>query len=72
MTLLRERGTRSIHPPVKQMWDAQRIGHILKQLHLIDESRHKCGMDGMPYAVRLFDMVGILHRYDLLTIYKPC
>jgi hypothetical protein len=65
---LREKVARLIGQPVEKMGDAQWIGHILKRLHLIDEAGRKRGMDGIAYAVRSFDVIDMMRRYDVPTI----
>ncbi|MBK9748965.1 MAG: hypothetical protein J0M07_29845 [Anaerolineae bacterium] len=65
---LREKVARLIGQPVEKMGDAQWIGHILKRLHLIDESGRKRGIDGIAYAVRSFDVIDMMRRYDVPTI----
>jgi DNA primase len=67
---LREKVARLIGQPVEKMGDAQWIGHILKRLHLIDESGRKRGMDGIAYAVRSFDVIDMMRRYDVTTIHE--
>ncbi|MBN8590555.1 MAG: toprim domain-containing protein [Anaerolineae bacterium] len=65
---LRERVARLIGQPVEKMGDAQWIGHILKRLHLLDEAGRKRGMDGIAYAVRSFDVIDMMRRYDVATV----
>ncbi|MBK8031630.1 MAG: hypothetical protein IPK17_19495 [Chloroflexi bacterium] len=65
---LREKVARLIGQPVEKMGDAQWIGHILKRLHLIDEAGRKRGMDGIAYAVRSFDVIDMMRRYDVATV----
>ncbi len=65
---LRERVARLTGQPVEKMGDAQWIGHILKRLHLLDEAGRKRGMDGIAYAVRSFDVIDMMRRYDVPTI----
>ncbi len=67
---LREKVARLIGQPVEKMGDAQWVGHILKRLHLIDESGRKRGMDGIAYAVRSFDVIDMMRRYDVPTIHE--
>ncbi len=65
---LRERVARLIGQPVEKMGDAQWIGHILKRLHLLDETGRKRGMDGMTYAVKPLDVIDMMRRYEVKTI----
>lgn len=65
---LRERVARLIGQPVEKMGDAQWIGHILKRLHLLDETGRKRGMDGMAYAVKPFDVIDMMRRYEVKAI----
>jgi len=46
------------------------IGHILKQLYLLDEAGRKRGMDGIAYAVRAFDVLDMMRPYDVPTVYE--
>ncbi|MCL4251373.1 MAG: hypothetical protein KJ065_24695 [Anaerolineae bacterium] len=65
---LREKVARLMGQPVEKLGDAQWIGHILKRLHLIDEGGRKRGMDGIAYAVRSFEVVDMIRRYDVPII----
>jgi DNA primase len=65
---LREKVERLLGQPVEKMGDAQWIGHILKRLHLLDDSGRKRGMDGIAYAVRSFDVLDMMRRYDVPMI----
>jgi hypothetical protein len=67
---LRDKVARLIGQPVEKMGDAQWIGHILKRLHLLDDSGRKRGMDGIAYAVRAFDVLDMMRRYDVPTVYE--
>jgi hypothetical protein len=67
---LREKVARLLGQPVEKMGDAQWIGHILKRLHLLDDSGRKRGMDGIAYAVRAFDVLDMMRRYDVPTVYE--
>jgi hypothetical protein len=67
---LREKVARLIGQPVEKMGDTQWIGHILKQLHLVDEGRRKRSMEGMTYAVKPLDVVDMMRRCDMATIYE--
>jgi hypothetical protein len=44
---MRDPVTRLVGQAVDKMGDAQWIGHILKRLHLLDETGRKRGMDGI-------------------------
>jgi len=46
------------------------IGHILKQLHILDEIRRKRTMDGMSYAVLPTEVIDIMRRYDVAMIHE--
>jgi hypothetical protein len=48
--------------------DTQWIGHILKRLHLIDESRRKRQTDGILYAVNPVDVLDMMARYHVAQI----
>lgn len=48
--------------------DTQWIGHILKRLHLIDESRRKRQTDGILYAVSPGDVTDMMARYHVAQI----
>mgnify|MGYP000712035103 CR=1 FL=1 len=67
---LREKVARLLGQPVEKMGDAQWIGHILKRLHLLDEAGRKRGMDGITYAVKSPDVIDMMRRYDVATIYE--
>ena len=65
---LREKVARLMGQPVEKFGDGQWIGHILKRLHLMDEGGRKRSMDGIAYAVRSFDVIDMMCRYDVPTI----
>jgi DNA primase len=65
---LRERVARLIGQPVEKMGDAQWIGHILKRLHLLDETGRKRGMDGMTYSVKPHDVIDMMRRYEVVRV----
>ena len=65
---LREKVAKLTGQPVEKMGDAQWIGHILKRLHLMDEGGRKRGMDGIAYAVRPFEVIDMMRRYDVAII----
>ena len=52
----------------EKMGDSQWIGHILKRLHLIDESQRKRQTDGIVYAVNPSDVVDMMARYHVAQI----
>ena len=52
------------------MEDAQWISHILTRLHLLAEAARKRGMDGMSSAVKPFDVIDMMRRYDVATVYE--
>ncbi len=41
------------------------IGHILKRLHLLDDTRCKRGMDGITYAVKPTEVLDMTRRYSV-------
>jgi hypothetical protein len=53
---------------VEKLGDAQWVGHILKRLHLLDDTRRKRGMDGMVYAVQPAEVIDMMRRYDVAVI----
>jgi NAD(P)-dependent dehydrogenase (short-subunit alcohol dehydrogenase family) len=48
---LRDQVARLLGQPLEQMEHTQWIGHILKRLHLLDESKRKRDTEGMVYAM---------------------
>jgi hypothetical protein len=67
---LREKVARLISQPVEKMGDTQWIGHILKRLHLLDDTGRKRSMEGITYAVKPLDVVDMMRRYDVAMIYE--
>ncbi|MCU0464760.1 MAG: toprim domain-containing protein [Anaerolineae bacterium] len=65
---LRDQVARLVGQAVDKMGDAQWIGHILKRLHLLDETGRKRGMDGIAYAVRPDDVADMMRRYDVAAV----
>jgi hypothetical protein len=68
--VLREQVARLIGQPADKLGDAQWIGHILKRLHLLDEAGRKRGMDGIAYAVKPNDVLDMMRRYDVASVYE--
>jgi len=68
--MLREQVARLIGQPVDKLGDAQWIGHILKRLHLMDEAGRKRGMDGIAYAVKPDNVIDMMRRYDVASMYE--
>jgi hypothetical protein len=60
--------TRQVGQAVDKMGETQWIGHILKRLHLLDETGRKRGMDGIAYAVRPDDVADMMRRYDVASV----
>jgi hypothetical protein len=65
---MREQVARLLGQPVEKMGDAQWIGHILKRLHLLDETGRRRSMDGVTYAVRPGDVLDMMRRYDVAIV----
>ncbi|MBE2182400.1 MAG: hypothetical protein IAE89_03140 [Anaerolineae bacterium] len=65
---LREQVAKLIGQPVEKLGDAQWIGHILKRLHLVDETRRRRDVNGMTYAVQPAEIADIMRRYDVNAI----
>ncbi|MCA0454055.1 MAG: hypothetical protein LCI00_08790 [Chloroflexi bacterium] len=66
--ILREHVAKLLAQPVEKLGDTQWIGHILKRLHLLDDTRRKRGMDGMVYAVQPTEVMDMMRRYDVAVI----
>jgi hypothetical protein len=66
--VLLEQVARLLGQPVEKLGDAQWIRHILKRLHLLDDTRHNRGMDGMTYAVQPIEVIDMMGRYDVAVI----
>jgi hypothetical protein len=67
---LREQVAKLTGQSVEKMGDVQWIGHILKRLHLLEEAGRKRSMDGIVYAVRPFDVLDMMRRYDVAIIHE--
>ncbi len=65
---LREGVAKLLGQPVEKLGDAQWIGHILKRLHLLDDTRRKRRMDGVIYAVQPAEVIDMMRRYDVVAI----
>jgi hypothetical protein len=66
--ILREHVAKLLAQPVEKLGDAQWIGHILKRLHLLDDTRRKRFMDGTVYAVQPNEVLDMMRRYDVAVI----
>jgi hypothetical protein len=51
-----------------EMGNAQWIGHVLKRLQLIDQSRRKHHVGGKLYAIERRDVLDMMQRYDVPPI----
>lgn len=69
-TLLRERVARLLGQPVEKMGDAQWNGHILKRLHILDDTWRKRSMEGMAYAVQPAEVIDMMRRHDVPIIHE--
>jgi hypothetical protein len=65
---LREQVAKLLGQPIEKLGDAQWIGHIIKRLHLIDESGRKRSSDGITYAVQPADVLDMMRRYEVPLI----
>jgi hypothetical protein len=66
--LLRDKVLTLMGQGTEKTGDTQWIGHILKRLHLIDESRRKRQSDGVLYAVSPGDVMDMMARYHVAQI----
>jgi DNA primase len=67
-TTLREQIARLLNQPVEQMGHTQWIAHILKRLHLLDESKRKRDTEGMVYAINPLEVRDMMRRYNVACI----
>jgi hypothetical protein len=65
---LRDQVAKLLGQPVEQMGHTQWIGHILKRLHLLDESRRKRDTDGMTYAINADEVRDMMKRYEVISV----
>ncbi len=65
---LREQVAKLLGRSPDQFGDAQWIGHILNQLHLVDDSRRKRKADGIVYAIMPDDVSDMMRRYEVLPV----
>jgi hypothetical protein len=65
---LRERVAALLARSTDQLGDAQWIGHILKQLHLVDDRRRRRRADGMVYAILPEEVSDMMRRYEVLPV----
>jgi hypothetical protein len=50
------------------MENVQGIGHVLKRLQLMDNSRRKHHVGGKLYAIERHDVLDMMQRYDVPPI----
>jgi len=67
-TDLRERIRSLLGQSAEDMGNAQWIGHILKRLQLIDNSRRKHHVGGKLYAIERREVLDMMQRYDVPRI----
>jgi hypothetical protein len=67
-TDVRSRVAALLGQPEDKLSDSQRIGHILKRLHLLDGAHPKRQADGMVYGIHSADVQDIMRRYDVLIV----
>jgi hypothetical protein len=67
-TDLREKIRSLLGQSVDEMGNAQWIGHVLKRLQLIDNSRRKHHVGGKLYAIERREVLDMMHRYDVPPI----
>jgi hypothetical protein len=67
---LREQVAKLLGQSVEQMGHTQWIAHILKRLHLLDESKRKRDTDGMMYAIDPDEVSDMMRRYEVMSIAK--
>ncbi len=64
-TDLREKIRSLLGQSVEELGNAQWIGHILKRLQLIDQSRRKHHVGGKVYAIDRREVLDMMQRYDV-------
>jgi hypothetical protein len=67
-TDLREKIRSLLGQSADEMGNAQWIGHILKRLQLIDQSRRKHHVGGKLYAIERREVLDMMQRYDVTPI----
>ena len=67
-TDLRERVRSNLGQTADQMGNVQWIGHILKRLQLVDNSRRKHHVGGKLYAIDRCEVLDMMQRYDVRPI----
>ncbi|MBZ0296387.1 MAG: hypothetical protein K8L99_27750 [Anaerolineae bacterium] len=67
-TDLREKIRSLLGQSTDEMGNAQWIGHILKRLQLIDQSRRKHHVGGKLYAIERREVLDMMQRYDVPPI----
>ncbi|MDX1992562.1 MAG: hypothetical protein SF029_09235 [bacterium] len=67
-TDLREKIRSLLGQSTDEMGNAQWIGHILKRLQLIDQSRRKHHVGGKLYAIERRELLDMMQRYDVPPI----
>lgn len=67
-TDLREKIRSLLGQSADEMGNAQWIGHILKRLQLIDQSRRKHHVGGKLYAIERREVLDMMQRYDVPPI----
>jgi hypothetical protein len=67
-TELREKIRSLLGQSADEMGNAQWIGHILKRLQLIDQSRRKHHVGGKLYAIERREVLDMMQRYDVPPI----
>ncbi len=67
-TDLREKIRSLLGQSVDEMGNAQWIGHILKRLQLVDQSRRKHHVGGKLYAIERREVLDMMLRYDVPPI----
>jgi DNA primase len=65
---LREQVAKLLGQSTEQLGHTQWIAHILKRLHLVDESKRKRDTDGMVYAINPLEVRDMMRRYDVTSI----
>lgn len=69
-TDLREKIRSLLGQSADEMGNAQWIGHILKRLQLIDQSRRKHHVGGKLYAIERREVLDMMQRYDIPPIHE--
>jgi len=69
-TDLREKIRSLLGQSSDDMGNAQWIGHILKRLQLIDQSRRKHHVGGKLYAIERREVLDMMQRYDVPPIHE--